>query len=207
MEAVKIKIQNWNGYNIRFIEKNGEWWVVLKDICDVLGLKTYYVKERLANSMVSTEVLKDKNSRPHKTLIVNEFGIYDTVFQSRKSEAKEFRYWVYSILKELRIESGIEGFEIFRMLDKEHQKEMMKRLKDGLKAPIKIDYIKANTISNKATSTKYGYSKMIKKAHMTPGMLRDRERILEDTVELMRVKEKYNIKDLSVSEKIYQIYN
>ena len=55
-------------------------------------------------------------------LIINEFGIYDTVFQSRKKEAVEFRYWVYEAIKSMRFAIGLEGFQVFRMLDKEHQK-------------------------------------------------------------------------------------
>lgn len=29
-----MKTEIWNGYPIRFVEKNGEWWAVLKDVCD-----------------------------------------------------------------------------------------------------------------------------------------------------------------------------
>ncbi len=198
-----MKTENWNGYNIRFVEKDGEWWAVLKDICDALGLQSRYVKERIDNTAVSTDLLNDINNRPHKTLIVNEFGIYDTIFQSRKKEAKEFRYWVYEMLKTLREASGLQGFEVFRMLDKDHQKEMMKSLSKGLRKPVRVDFIKANTIANKAISNKYGYERMVKKADMTAQMLIDREPILEDAVELMKVNDKYNL-GLSVSEKIYK---
>ena len=136
-------------------------------------------------------------------LIVNEFGIYDTVFQSRKAEAKEFRYWVYTMLKELREASGLEGFQVFRMLDKEHQKEAMKNLQKSLKQPKRVDFIKANTIANKAISNKHGYPKMIKKEEMTPQMLVEREEVLDDTVELMGVNDKYDL-NISVSEQIYK---
>ena len=27
-----MKIENWCGHDIRFIEINGEWWAILKDI-------------------------------------------------------------------------------------------------------------------------------------------------------------------------------
>ena len=136
-------------------------------------------------------------------LIVNEFGIYDTVFQSRKSEAKEFRYWVYEMIKQLRQATGLEGFQIFRMLDKEHQKEAMRHLQQSLRNPVRVDFIKANTIANKAISNRYGYPKMVKKADMTPQMLVEREPILEDTVELMGVNDKYDL-GISVSEQIYK---
>ena len=89
------------------------------------------------------------------------------------------------------------------MLDKEHQKEMMKKLQEGLKKPARVDFIKANTIANKAVSLKHGYPKMVKKADMAPEMLKDREPILADTVELMTVKDKYGL-DVSVSDTIYK---
>lgn len=196
-----MKTEIWNGYPIRFVEKDGEWWAVLKDVCDALGLKTYDVSRRIKD-MVSTHNLETAGGK-QQMLIVNEFGIYDTVFQSRKSEAKEFRYWVYEMLKQLRKATGLEGFQIFRMLDKEHQKEAMWHLQQSLKNPVRVDFIKANTIANKAISNRYGYSKMVKKADMTPQMLVEREPILEDTVELMGVNDKYDL-GISVSEQIYK---
>ena len=198
-----IKIEKWCNHDIRFVEINGEWWAVLKDVCNALGLKTKYVKERLEDEVVSNDHISDGLGRQQEMLIVNEYGIYDTVFQSRKKEAKDFRKWVYKMLSELRKVSGYEGFEIFRMLDKEHQKEMMKKLQEGLRSPARVDFIKANTIANKAVSLKHGYQKMVKKATMTPEMLKDREPILADTVELMAVKDKYRL-DVSVSDTIYK---
>ena len=200
-----MKTENWNGYNIRFVEKDGEWWAVLKDVCEALGIKTKHTKTRLKDEVVSTDHIKDEAGRLQEMLIVNEFGIYDTVFQSRKKEAKEFRYWVYEMLKTLREKSGLEGFEVFRMLDKDHQKEMMKSLSKGLRKPVRVDFIKANTIANKAISNKYGCERMVKKADMTAQMLIDREPILEDAVELMKVNDKYNL-GLSVSKEIYRRY-
>lgn len=195
-----IKIEKWCNHEIRFVEKDGEWWAVLKDVCDALGLKTKKVNERLEDEVLSRDHISDSLGRQQEMLIVNEYGIYDTVFQSRKKEAKDFRKWVYKMLSELRKASG---FEIFRMLDKEHQKEMMKKLQKGLKKPARVDFIKANTIANKAVSLKHGYPKMVKKADMAPEMLKDREPILADTVELMSVKDKYGL-DVSVSDTIYK---
>ena len=196
-----MKTEIWNDYPIRFVEKDGEWWAVLKDVCDALGLKTYDVSRRIRD-MVSTHNLETAAGK-QEMLIVNEFGVYDTVFQSRKPEAKEFRCWVYEMLMELRQATGLEGFQIFRMLDKEHQKEAMSTLKKSLKQPVRVDFIKANTIANKAISNKHGYPKMVKKADMTPQMLIEREDVLDDTVELMGVNDKYQL-GISVSEQIYK---
>lgn len=30
-----IRVENWCGYDIRFVEQDGEWWAILKDICDL----------------------------------------------------------------------------------------------------------------------------------------------------------------------------
>lgn len=171
-----------------------------------MALRTDKVKERLEDDHLSKGVIKDSLGRNQAMYIVSELGIYDAVFQSRKKEAKEFRHWVYGVLKEIRKTSGLEGFEIFRMMDKEHQKECMSLLQNGLKNPVRVNFIKANTVANKAISNKYGYSKMLKKNDMTPQMLVEREPILEDTVDLMKTKDKFGL-DLSVSQLIYQKYS
>lgn len=197
-----IKTEKWCSREIRFVEKDGEWWAVLKDVCNALGLDTRMTSRRLEKDVLFRHPLKTAGGQ-QEMLIVSEYGIYNVIFRSNKPEAKDFRKWVYKMLSELRKASGYEGFEIFRMLDKEHQKEMMKKLQEGLKSPARVDFIKANTIANKAVSLKYGYPKMIKKATMTPEMLKDREPILADTVELMAVKDKYGL-DVSVSDTIYK---
>jgi hypothetical protein len=88
-------------------------------------------------------------------------------------------------------------------MDKEHQKAAMKRLNDSLRSPVKVDYIEANIIADKAASTLHGFSKMVKKAAMDEGMLRDREAILNDTVELIAVNERFGL-GLSVSAAVYR---
>lgn len=195
-----MKTENWNGYPIRFVEKNGEWWAVLKDVCDALNLTNPTV---VSSRIEGTERSKFNLGRQGDAVIISEFGIYQTIFQSRKKEAKEFQKWTFGVLKELRSSTGLEGFQIFRMLDKEHQKEAMSTLKKSLRQPVRVDFIKANTIANKAISNKHGYPKMVKKADMTPEMLVEREEVLDNTVELMGVNDKYQL-GISVSEQIYK---
>lgn len=203
-----MKIEYWNGYQIRFIEIKGEWFAVLKDVCDALGLRSKKTVERLEDEALKRGVtVEDTSGRMQEMILIDEFGIYDTIFRSNKPEAKDFKRWVYGMLKDLRESTGLKGFEVFRMLDKEHQKEMMKELQSGLRHPVRVDFIKANTIANKAISNKHGLPKMIKKDEMTPEMLKEREPILEYTVDLMKAKERFELNDLSVSKKIYQMYN
>ena len=197
-----MKIENWNGHTIRFVKKDGEWWAVLKDVCEALGLKTFDVRKRIEKDMVSNHPLKTAGGQ-QEMLIVNEYGIYDTVFQSRKKEAKEFRHWVYAVIKELREAAGLEGFQAFRMFSKEHQKAAMQAIHNNIPKPSKKDYIKANVIADKAVSNKYGYKKMVKKNDMTPSMQKDRVKVLDDVVDLLIAKERFGL-DISVSETIYK---
>lgn len=196
-----MKTELWNSHPIRFVEKDGEWWAVLKDVCDALTLSNPTI---VASRLEKSERSKFNLGRQGYAVVISEFGIYQTIFQSRKKEAKDFQRWAYGVLKELRQSSGLEGFQVFRMLDKEHQKEMMGKLHKSLEKPVRVDFIKANTIANKAVSTKYGFSKMVKKSSMTPEMLVDRQELLQDTVELMGVKEKYHL-DISVSDEVYKL--
>jgi len=214
------KTELWNGHEIRFIEKTpGDWWAVAADVTDALGIsntseavngnqkknaKGLAEKDRGICKLYTTSE-KAKARKTQDVLVVSENGIYKLAFRSNKPEAEEFQDWVFSIIKALRQASGLEGFEIFRMLDKEHQKEAMKRLQDGLRKPVKVDYIKANTIANKAVSSLFGYPKMIKKDEMTPEILVSRQSILDDTVNLMAVNESFGL-GISVSETIYSKY-
>lgn len=201
-----IRTESWSGHAIRFVEKNpGDWWAVLADVADALGLgQVSPIKRRLPKDVISNHTLPTAGG-PQEMLIVNEYGIYETVFESRKPEAKAFKRWVFELLKQLRQQTGLEGFQIFRMLDKEHQRAAMAKLSQSLRQPARVDFIKANTIANKAVSTRYGHKKMLKKHEMTPEMLVHRQPILEDTVELMSVADRFRL-PLKVSDAIYQKY-
>lgn len=99
----------------------------------------------------------------------------------------------------------MENYIKFKEADKELQKYSMSFLSENLEMPDTKDYIKANTIANKCVSILHGYSKMMKKSDMPLEMLKDREPILKDVVELMVIKEKFNL-DISVSESIRMKY-
>lgn len=201
-----IKTEIWKDFEIRFVEKEpGDWWAVLADIAKVLQLSSKGISQRLPGEVISNHPISDTLGRKQEMLIVNEYGIYEAVFESRKKEAKNFKRWVFEMLKSLRQASGLESFQVFRMLDKEHQKGMMAFFNGNLPEPKQLDFIKANTVSNKAVSTLYGYPKMINKENMSPQMLRDRQPILEDAIQLAILKNKFGI-NLSVSKVIYNKY-
>lgn len=150
-----IRIENWYGHNIRFVEIDGEWWAILKDICDALKLRTAKIAERLDPSMLE-RVLVDRDStsfegtlnahqpvksvnnaligkdigrkpgewKTHWMLAVNEKGIYQALFASRKLEARKFQMWAFDILSKLRSKVGLQQYEVMRMTDPDVQDEI-----------------------------------------------------------------------------------
>jgi len=210
-----MKIEIWNEHQIRFVNKDGEWWAVAVDVCSALGIKNVSLaingnpvrKSKKDGSKGLAEHQKDVCNAytlggKQEVIIISESGVYKLIMRSNKKEAEEFQDWAFEIIKTLRKSTGLEGYEIFKTLDPKHQKEAMDKLKNGLEQVKAVDYIKANTIANKAVSNIYGYPKMVKKGDMTPEMLADRQRILEDTVKFMGLANRYDL-DISVSKTIY----
>lgn len=159
-----MKTENWCGYDIRFVEINGEWWAILKDICDALKLRTDGIAQRLDPSMLERVLVEtsnpssngDRSDVPSKDLryehkpiksidrgmigkdigrhpgenktrwmlAVNEIGIYEALFASRRLEARKFRLWAGSVMQRLRKHVGLEGYEVMRMTEPEIQDEI-----------------------------------------------------------------------------------
>jgi len=205
-----MKIEIWNGHEIRFVWHGDEWWAIAVDITKALNLdNTTRAIARLDPENVVKYTLSTGKGIAERlnpeVNIVSEFGIYDLIFSSKRPEAKEFKKWIFETIKTLRQSSGLEGFQIFKMLDREHQKKAMEQLHSGLSEPQKVSYIKANQVTNRAVSTKYGFAGLVKKEDMTPEMLIDRQKILDDTTELMVANKKFGL-GLSISKTIYGIY-
>lgn len=149
-----MKTENWCGYNIRFVEINGEWYAILKDICEALKLKTFDVSRRISadmlervpvdvsdmgstsfrsrkpvNKITRDDIGKDisrkrGDNRTRWMLAVNELGIYEALFASRKLEARKFRMWAGTVMQRLRQHVGLEGYQVMRMTEPEIQDEI-----------------------------------------------------------------------------------
>ena len=106
------------------------------------------------------------------------------------------------IIKEWRFYREAFNNRQWRHDDIEVQKRVMATLQAVLEFKAdRIDYIKANTIVNKAVSNLYGFEKMVKKDDMSRPMLDDRQRILEDFEKLFSVKPDYGW----VKETLYEL--
>lgn len=216
---MQLRVEKWNGFPIRFVGSDDDWKAIGFDVAKALGYKRpndalkLHVEnkdKRLINlgsllnqaetSKTGSTVKQRRTSKGGSPvmLVISEFGIYDLVFSSKMKQAKDFKRWVYQVIQQLRKQAGLQGYEAFRMLDKRIQKQAMQRLD----ANNEVDYIKANTITNKAVANKYGLPKMISKEQMTQEMKHDRPTILNDVVDLMNVKRRFRL-DISVSKTIY----
>ena len=104
----ELKIFDYEGNQVRTIQKDGEPWFVLKDVCAVLGLGTpKRVAERLDEDEVSQTHFIDSIGRRQATMIINESGLYHVILRSDKPEAKPFRRWVTSeVLPSIRRTGG-----------------------------------------------------------------------------------------------------
>lgn len=95
----ELQIFNYNGKEVRTIQKDGEPWWVLKDVCDVLNIENHKdLPKRLEDDEVGRFDLPHPQSR-NKTLemlCINESGLYNVILRSDKPEAKPFRKWVTS---------------------------------------------------------------------------------------------------------------
>ncbi|WP_459470085.1 BRO-N domain-containing protein [Staphylococcus cohnii] len=190
---------------IRFIEKNGEYWAIAGDVAKILGFRdafnaTKYLPEHVKDTLKGSTLGGKQNMT-----VINEKGIYRLVMRSNKTEALDFQDWICDVLVELRQATGLKDYEVFRMLDKQKQKEAMAIIQRAHNSDKPINYIKANTIANKAVSTAFGYKKMIGKDDMTPDMLEVRQAILDDVVKLTETKQQFNL-DIKVSKSIYDKY-
>lgn len=85
-------------------KKDGSIWFVGLDVCKVLDIQdSSQAISRLEKDDTCIIGVTDSLGRNQNTLIINESGLYNLIFTSRKPEAKQFKYWVTSkVLPELR---------------------------------------------------------------------------------------------------------
>ena len=91
-----MQIFNYNGNEVRTVEKDGEPWWVLKDVCSILSISnTADVYNRLDSDEKGIGQIDTLGGR-QKINIINESGLYNVILRSDKPEAKPFRKWVTS---------------------------------------------------------------------------------------------------------------
>ena len=91
-----LQVFNYNGNEVRTIQKDGEPWWVLKDVCEVLGLSSpHKVFDRFDEDEKGRNQIPTPGGEQEMT-VINESGLYNVILRSDKPEAKPFRKWVTS---------------------------------------------------------------------------------------------------------------
>lgn len=197
-----IKVEQWLNNEIRFVEVNGEWQAVAKDVTDALDVKlSGHTFAKMRDDYKGRYEIPTPGGK-QEVLTLTEKGMYRFIMRSNKPEAEDFQDWVFDIIKSLRESVGLEQYEVFEMMRKENMKVASDKLRDGLEKAEKEDYRKAHEVSNKAVSTNFGFKKRLYLNEMTPEMKMAREPIYNDTVDLIIMQEKMNL-DISISKTIY----
>jgi len=89
-----LQVYNFGVNEVRTVLKNGEIWLVGKDVCDVLEISnSRHAISRLDEDEKASVVLNDGRQHRHVT-IINEAGLNSLIFGSKKPEAKEFKRWI-----------------------------------------------------------------------------------------------------------------
>jgi prophage antirepressor-like protein len=91
----KYQEQNTNSVNdFTTIEIDGEPWFIAADVCAMLDIKN--VSDAVStlddDEKLVSVIPRSGQNRP--TLLINESGLYNLIFRSKKPSAKEFRKWV-----------------------------------------------------------------------------------------------------------------
>lgn len=98
-----LQIFTYNDTPLRTVEKDGELWWVLRDVCNVLEIKkTSDVASRLdADERGSGQI--DTPSGVQNMILINEPGLYNVILRSDKPDAKDFKRWVtHEVLPSIR---------------------------------------------------------------------------------------------------------
>ena len=95
----ELQVFNYNGQQVRTVEKDGGVWFVAKDVCDILGLEqvTNAIKPLDDDEKMTLNLSKGHSGQRGGAQflnLINEPGVYKLIFKSRKSEAKDFTRWV-----------------------------------------------------------------------------------------------------------------
>ncbi|MFD1425471.1 BRO-N domain-containing protein [Kroppenstedtia sanguinis] len=95
---MEIKIEEWNGYKIRFVEIDGEWWAVAKDVAKALAYRdSNDMTKRMESDEVASFNWKKKQTEQYagcfqdykykaEVPIISEFGIYEAILNNGGSK-------------------------------------------------------------------------------------------------------------------------
>jgi prophage antirepressor-like protein len=94
---------DYSGTQVRVVERDGEPWLLARDVCDILGLGNVTEALRELDDDELTSEILNSGSQRREMKLVSEPGFYKMVGRSRKPEARQFDRWVrHNVLPQIR---------------------------------------------------------------------------------------------------------
>lgn len=98
-----MQLFNFEGNQLRTVEKNRETWFVAKDACDILEIGNVSDAVRRLDEDEKGIVSIDTPGGTQNVMAVTESGLYGLILGSRKKEAKSFKRWIkHEVLPSIR---------------------------------------------------------------------------------------------------------
>ena len=121
---------------VRVVEKDGQPWWVLKDVCSALGLRNPTI---VASRLDDDEVTKfNLGSLSGVSNIISESGLYAVILRSNKPQARTFRKWITAdVIPSIRIHGAYIDPDLLKLLQENHA--LAKELLDDLEEEERIN--------------------------------------------------------------------
>lgn len=192
----------------------------MKELVEIRGAKAVTTSIKVANyfgkdhervlkeisELDCTDKFKKENfvhTRGYYVMTKDGFTFLVMGYKGKKaSRFKEEYIKAFNLMEALAINKQTAEYQQARIEEKAISKKQMDNLKNSCTDIKPFQYMKANTIADKAVSLKFGYPKMIKKSDMTSEMLKQRGEILEQITALMIAKN-LGVNIESISNVIY----
>jgi anti-repressor protein len=88
------KLFEFRGQQLRIVEQNNEPWFIAKDVCEILEINNSRQALTRLDEEEKADVTLNDGRQNRNFSVVNESGLYELIFASRKAEAKIFKKWV-----------------------------------------------------------------------------------------------------------------
>jgi prophage antirepressor-like protein len=100
------------GFPFRVIDRDGNPWFVLAEVCRVLKISNpsdaaTRLDDNEKHTLGDAEGIEGMDPRVQSLILINESGLYSLILRSRKTEAKRFQKWVTAeVLPSIRKTGG-----------------------------------------------------------------------------------------------------
>jgi len=129
----ELILKNFNNHNIQVYGTNEEPLFKASDVGKILGIKnirdtinTFETHEKVAVGNTYSDFCKGEFQNPNPfILMLTEQGLYRLLFISRKPIAKEFRKWVYEVIKSIRLTGKYELENKIKEIEENKTKEII----------------------------------------------------------------------------------